>query len=177
MNTAIAEDFCETAGLAGFLDESLYARLLGRAAAILSRESSAYLLEPTDLVHEAFLRIARSEVPVRFQSSSHVVALATIVMRRIMIDHARSTRWSRPSICIPLDPHDELPAQSTGDTLPLRDALERLAASEERLFRIVEMRVFGGFRVEEIASALDISGRTVKRDWNAAREWLQATLG
>src|SRR5271169_3818027 len=95
MNAAVVEGTSQTADMSEILDDSLYRKLLRRAAGILRRESGAHLYEPTDLVHEAFLRIARSEIPVHFQSAAHVIALITIVMRRIMIDCARSSKSAR----------------------------------------------------------------------------------
>lgn len=176
MAAAALDRSSELIGLAEFLDQTTYKILLRRAASILCRETAAYLFEPADLVHEAFLRIARSVVPVQLRSAAHLVALATIVMRRIMIDHSRSVSPLDCQRSVPIE-SGNLAAASESTTLVMRDALSRLAEYEERLFRIVEMRVFGGFDVEEIASALDISSRTVKRGWGAARDRLQDMLG
>jgi RNA polymerase sigma-70 factor (ECF subfamily) len=176
MGEAIGDSSRNTIGLTELLDESTYKKLLERAAVILRRESSAHLFEPPDLVHEAILRIARSRFPVRFQSTAHVIALVTVVMKRIMIDHARAHKLSGRPLWTSIDPEAAFISESPGDTLPLHDALARLANCEERLFRIVEMRFFGGFGMQEIASRLEISDRTVKRAWTTAREWLQATL-
>ncbi|HUA59738.1 MAG TPA: ECF-type sigma factor [Verrucomicrobiae bacterium] len=162
-------------GLAAFLDQPTYEALLRRAAAVLRRESCGYLFEPADLVHDSFLRIARSAVPVRLRSTSHLVALATLVMRRVMVDHSRSTKSVKDGITVPLAAEGPA-APDTADTLVVRDALACLGECEGRLFRIVQMRFFGGFGINEIASTLDVSSRTVKRDWSAARERLQGLL-
>jgi len=162
-------------GIGLLLDQPTYEVLLRRAVAILRRESCGYLFDPPDLVHDAFLRIARSAVPVRLRGTAHLMALVTIVMRRVMVDHSRSTKSAKHGISVPLDT-EGLAAPETADTIVVRDALARLADCEHRLFRIVEMRFFGGFDIDEIASALDVSSRTVKRDWSAARERLQGLL-
>jgi RNA polymerase sigma factor (TIGR02999 family) len=140
----------------------------------LRHEAKGHPFEPADLVHEAFLRIARSALPVRLQSTTHLLALVTLVMRRILVDDSRSAKSARAK-SVPLE-SDDLPTRPATDDLVIRDALSRLADCEDRLFRIVEMRFFGGFDIDEIASALDISSRTVKRGWIAARERLQEML-
>jgi RNA polymerase sigma-70 factor (ECF subfamily) len=175
MSTAAFSCHSYENGIAAFLDQRTYEILLRRAAAVLRRESKGYLFEPADLVHDSFLRIARSAVPLRLSSTAHVVALATSVMRRVMVDHSRSTKSVKEGMSVPLDV-EELAAPEPDDAIVVRDALARLADCEDRLFRIIEMRFFGGFDIDEIASALDISSRTVKRDWSAARERLQGLL-
>jgi RNA polymerase sigma-70 factor, ECF subfamily len=171
--TTKTEERCETSpAFADLIDKPTYRRLLSRAASLLRREGPGHPFEPADLVHETFLRIARSAVPVRFHHTNHLVALAAIVMRRVLIDLARDVT-SRRSVHTPLDPEGWATVESFADTLCLRDALARLANYEDRLFRVVEMRIFKGFDVNEIASALDVSSRTVKRDWRAAQKWLR----
>ena len=175
MNTATLNCGSGECSIAPFLDKATYDLLLRRAASILRSETEAYLFEPADLVHESFLRLARSSVPVRLHSADHLVALATVVMRRAMIDHARSTKSSARRKEVPLD-SETLSILPTDGELPIRQALARLADCEDRLFRVVQMRFFGGFDFDEIASALEVSSRTVKRDWSAARERLQNLL-
>lgn len=163
--------------LAEFMDESVYRRLHYQAKAILRREAFRQRLEPSDLVHEAFVRIARSHAPVHFQSASHLMALTTIVMRRILIDAARAADSPLWLGCVPLD--SGLPLASpaaTGDAEPLHEALRYMRTCDARLYRIVMMRFFWGLGIEEIAAALSISARTVKRDWKVARDWLRREL-
>jgi RNA polymerase sigma-70 factor, ECF subfamily len=175
MSTAAISCQSYESGIAAFLDQPTYDVLLRRAAAVLRRESCGHLFEPADLVHDTFVRIARSAVPVRLHSTGHLVALATIVMRRVMVDHSRSTKSVKDWKSVPLDV-EGLATPEPVDSIVVRDALARLADCEGRLFRIIEMRFFGGFDIDEIASALDISSRTVKRDWSVARERLQGLL-
>lgn len=175
MSTAALSCHSYENGIAAFLDQPTYEVLLRRAAAVLRRESCGYLFEPADLVHDSFVRIARSTVPVRLCSTTHLVALATIVMRRVMVDHSRSTKSVRDGMTVPLNV-EGLATPEPVDAIVVRDALARLTDCEGRLFRIIEMRFFGGFDIDEIASALDISSRTVKRDWSAARGRLQGLL-
>lgn len=162
--------------VAEMMDESVYRRLRCQATAILRRETSGHSLEPDDLAHEAFLRIARSHTPIRFQGDSHFLAVATVVMRRILIDRARGANSPSRSRCVPLDSDLQLSAQTDTGSGPLHDALRCMASYNARLYRIVEMRFFWGLGIEEVASALSISSRTVKRDWTVARGWLRREL-
>jgi RNA polymerase sigma-70 factor, ECF subfamily len=164
-------------GLAEIIDESMYQRLRSRANTILQRETYKHRLEPDDLVQEAFLRIARREAPLRFHDRAHLLAVATIVMRCILIDYARSASSPRRWRCVTLDSEPQLPTESADDAFVIHDALQRLATRDARLYWIVEMRFFWGLGVEEVASALSISSRTVKRQWTAARVWLRTELG
>jgi len=102
MTTAAFSCISDGNEMASFLDQPTYDLLLRRAASILRRESLGHLFEPGDLVQEAFLRIARSAVPMRFHSATHIVALATVVMRRIMIDHSRTPRAAGRLRSVPL---------------------------------------------------------------------------
>jgi RNA polymerase sigma factor (TIGR02999 family) len=162
--------------MAELLDQALYTRLCRLAAASLKAERSQQYWEACDLVHEALLRIARTSTPVRFQSPNHLYALTSIIMRHILIDHARSSSLSTRYHRVPLDP--EVPSNITFhfDGLVIHETLARLEEFESRWHRIVDMRFFTGLAVEEIASQLAISERTVKRDWSAARAWLRQQL-
>ena len=158
------------------MDESIYERLHCRAKAMLRNEACGHCLEPADLVHEAFLRIARSHVPIPLHDRVHLMAVATIVMRHILIDYSRSPKSPWRFKVIPLDCELPISTPAPGNDLPLHDALQRLANCEERLYRIVEMRFFWGLGIEEIAATLSVSSRTVKRHWTAARVWLRREL-
>lgn len=163
-------------GLSEMMNESVYRRMRRQAAAILRREASAHSLEPDDLAHEAFLRIARTQTPIQFQDDCHFLALATVVMRRILIDRARGANSASRSRSIPLDSDLQLSARPDTVAGPLRDALRGMERYDARLYQVVEMRFFWGLDVEEVASALSISSRTVKRDWTVARGWLRREL-
>jgi RNA polymerase sigma factor (TIGR02999 family) len=158
------------------IDESIYQRLRCRARAMLRKETAGHRLEPADLVHEAFLRIAKSRIPVRFQDDGHLVAVATLVMRHILVDQARSETHPGRSRCVPLDLEFPTPSAAADQEQPLNRALERLAACAARPYRVVQLRFFWGLDMDEIASALSVSTRTVKRDWTVARGWLRREL-
>ncbi len=161
---------------AEFINESVYRRLRCRATAILRRETSDHRLEPADLLHEAFLRIARSNEPVDFQSESHLLALATLAMQRVLIDRARGGDSHLRMRCVPLEPGMPPTTDPNPEAEPLHDVLQHMRTCEARLYCIVQMRFFWGLGTEEIASALSISSRTVKRDWRTARGWLKREL-
>jgi RNA polymerase sigma-70 factor (ECF subfamily) len=171
---ALSYQSCEN-GIAAFLDQPTYEALLRRAASILRHESSGFLFEPADLVHDSFLRITRTAEPVPLRNTAHLMALSTSVMRRVMIDHSRSNKSVKHGTSLPLEP-DGLAAPEAADVTVVRDALACFDDREDRLLRIIEMRFFGGFDIDEIALALDVSSRTVKRDWSVARERLQGLL-
>ncbi|MFT3786886.1 MAG: ECF-type sigma factor [Tepidisphaeraceae bacterium] len=147
---------------------------------IASREfrgqRSDHTLQPTVLVHEAFLKLV--DKPLQFQNRSHFLSVAAIAMRQVLVNHARTKNTQkrgsgdRPAIL-----HEEaVGREASMDVLALNDALEQLAEIDDRKKRIVEMRFFGGMTVEEIAEALDVSKTTVESDWRAARAWLSVRL-
>jgi RNA polymerase sigma factor (TIGR02999 family) len=154
----------------------VYGRLCGRARNILRRELSDHQFEPADLVHEAFLRMARSHTPIEFQDSCHVMAITTTTMRRIMIDNARSASSIACRRFEPIGSQTQLSVSPDSETLIIHSLLERLEMINIRLCQIVKMRFFLGLSNGEIASILSVSERTVKRDWVSARLWLQREL-
>jgi RNA polymerase sigma-70 factor, ECF subfamily len=161
---------------AELMSDATYRRLCLRAKALLRRETSDHRLEPADLLHEALLRIDKSHTPVHLQDESHLVALATLVMRRILIDRTREVDFHLRVRCVPLEPTMEISRDANPEDGPLHDALHDMQTSEARLYCIVQMRFFLGLETEEIAKALSISSRTVKRDWQTARGWLRREL-
>jgi RNA polymerase sigma factor (TIGR02999 family) len=163
-------------GLAEMIDESVYQRLRRQAAVILRRETPDPCLEPADLAHEAFLRIARSYAPVQLLDGAHFLAVATIVMRHILIDRARSAKSPARFQWVPLDSDLQDPVYSSVGPSLLHDALRRMQSCETGLYRIVEMRFFRGLRIAEIASELSISSRGVQRGWTTALGWLRREL-
>jgi RNA polymerase sigma-70 factor (ECF subfamily) len=143
----------------------LYAELRRIAAAHMQRERAGHLLQPTALINEMWLKLRRTP-DVSFESRAHFMAIASRLMRWILVDLAR--RDERAGGCVPTDAPVDLNA--------LDAAMADLEKLSPRQCRVVEMRYFGGMTVEEIADALATSPRTVKRDWVAARAWLHHYL-
>ena len=145
----------------------------------MRRESPDHSLQPTALVHEAYLRLIDIK-QIDWQSRAHFFSVASTLMRRILVDHARAIRASKrggneKTICL-----DEsmLPSPARRpEILALDDALHELMLLDERQAKIVEMRFFAGMTEEETGNVLGISVRTVKRDWRVARAWLFKELG
>jgi RNA polymerase sigma factor (TIGR02999 family) len=138
----------------------------------MRRERPDHTLQPTALVHETFLKLLRNQT-IEWQDRAHFLAVASIVMRRILVDHARH-RGVRHQV--ELD--DRMAARRTDldELLALDEALTRLSQMDPRQGRLVELMRFGGLTEEETAEVLGVSVRTVKRDWTSARAWLQAQL-
>jgi RNA polymerase sigma factor (TIGR02999 family) len=175
-NAVLAEDATGNQTLTKILDTVPYERLCKLASGILRREAPEHGWDAADLVHEAFLRMARSRIPLHFQSTNHLIALTAIIMRHILIDRARSTTISDRYRRVSLDLDLPFNADANCEEIALRDALKRLGKLESRMYQVVEMRFFRELAVEEIASNLSISARTVKRDWKAALNWLRQEL-
>ncbi len=155
----------------------VYDELRRVAAHALRQERSNHTLQPTALVHEAFLRLAKTEA-LAVLSRAHVFALAAQAMRRILVDHARTYRAQKRgnAMRIPIDDIDApMPAPDV-DLLALDDALSTLAGFDPRQAQIVELRFFGGLTVEEAAEVIGMSPRTVKREWQMARAWLKREM-
>lgn len=149
-----------------------------RAERYMRGERRDHTLQPTALVNEAYMRLMQDQA-VDFQSRAHFFATASIIMRRILVDHARTrAAGKRPEGKQKVELNDFLAAQNPrlDQMLILDEALTRLAAMDPRQARLVEMMYFGGLTEEEAAAVLGISTRTVKRDWASARAWLQSEL-
>ena len=142
----------------------------------LRRERQGHTLTPTALVHEAWLRLAGQRADLR--DRTHFLAVASRVMRRVLVDHARRGLAGKrvPDARPTLDLAAASPDEWAVTMIALDDALEQLAAVEPRLVRVVEMRFFGGLTEEEAAEVLGVSARTVHRDWLRARAWLELAL-
>jgi RNA polymerase sigma factor (TIGR02999 family) len=156
----------------------VYQELRRRAAAYLRREARDHTLQPTALVHEAYLRLVDQRRAV-WQNRAQFFGVASQMMRRILVDRARgrrmakrSGRWARVTLdeAAAVSPHADV------DVLDLDDALTRLAAFDPRKSQIAELRFFGGLSLDETGKLLGISLATVERDWQAARAWLFKTL-
>ena len=159
------------------LTPMVYQELHRLAAVYMSRERTDHTLQPTALVHEVFLRLVDLQ-GVGWRDRAHFLAVAARTMRRILVDFARARGYQKRSGGERVALNESLAiAEGPGaDLVALDDALTRLAAIDERKSQIVELRYFGGLRVEETAEALHISQETVMRDWRAAKAWLHLQL-
>lgn len=144
----------------------------------MSREHAGHTLQTTALVNEAYLRLA-DQKQTRWQNRAHFFAIAAQLMRRILVDHARSFHAAKRGGGIdkvPLEEATVLSPERSSDLLDLDSALKRLNELDSRKSQIVELRYFGGLTVEETAEVLRVSAITVMRDWNLAKAWLHREL-
>jgi RNA polymerase sigma factor (TIGR02999 family) len=140
----------------------------------MRRERRCHTLQPSGLVNEAYVRLAGSPV-LDYHDRAHFFAIAARVMRQVLVDHARRRRAAkREGLLVTLE--DAGAPAAPLELLDLENALTELAALDERQARVVELRFFGGLDVEEAAGVLGLSARTVKREWQTARAWLQHRL-
>jgi len=169
-------------------DSSAYERLLpavydelrGLARSYLRRQAPGHTLEPTALVHEAYMRMVVQDDP-SYTDRVHFFAVAAKAMRNLLVDHARAKRaakrggdgqWDRVTLSgLPSDSASEV------DLIDLDEALAELATLDPQQARVVELRFFGGLTIEEAAGELGVSTATVEREWRAARAWLSSRLG
>jgi RNA polymerase sigma factor (TIGR02999 family) len=141
-------------------------------------QKPGHTLQTTALVNEAYLRLVDSD-RVNWQDRNHFFAISAQLMRRILVDFARkkkSLKRGGDQVQVTLDDHAEFAVAEQTDLIDLDDALTRLAELSPRQCQIVELRYFGGLTEEQVAETLDISARTVRRDWNLARAWLYREL-
>lgn len=162
------------------LMDYVYDDLKKRAAVYMKYQRSEHSLQTTGLVHEAFIKLVDKN-QIEWQDRQHFFAIASKVMRRILIDHARHRNREKRGGKNENLPFEEtkhiLPRESSPvDLLVLDEALNSLAEFDERLAKIVELKYFGGLTLDEIAAMLDVSRATVKRDWNIAKAWLKDYL-
>lgn len=157
----------------------VYQELRKLAAGYLKKERRNHTLQPTALIHEAYVRMVERELP-EWQNRAHFFGMAARLMRQILVDHARTVKASKrggEQQRLSLD--DASPVFTQDDVaglLTLDEALRKLAALDERKARVVEMRAFGGMSVEDTALALGVSEPTVKRDMRLAQAWLRREL-
>lgn len=152
----------------------VYAELRRLAAGYLRRERPGHTLQPTDLVHEAYMRLVNQR-QMDWANRAQFVGLAAVIMRRILVNHARDRvagKRGGGAVHVPLTVAGEAIGAPELDVLVLHDALNRLSLSDPRKSRIVELKFFGGLTNDEIADALQISTATIERDWKFARAWL-----
>jgi RNA polymerase sigma factor (TIGR02999 family) len=144
----------------------------------MSRERAGHTLQTTAILNEAYLRLVDNPTP-RWQDRTHFVAAAARLMRRIMVDHARERRSLKRgggALKVTLDEAALVSEARAEELLALDEALEGLAAQDPRKSQIVELRYFGGLTVEETAEFLELSPRTVEREWTMAKAWLYRAL-
>lgn len=152
----------------------VYDELRRLASHYLRGERPDHTLQPTALVHEAYLRLSRLH-ELDWQSRSHFFATAATVMRRILVDHARAQCANKRRGCrdaLSLEDTLVVSPQRSAELIALDEALQRLAKMDERRSRIVELRFFAGLSEQETGEVLGVSARTVKRDWRIAKAWL-----
>jgi RNA polymerase sigma factor (TIGR02999 family) len=152
----------------------VYAELRRLAAGYLRRERVGHTLQPTALVHEAYLRMV-DQTQVRWQNRAHFFGVAAQMMRRILVDHARSQHAEKRGGDVQklsLDENIDVSGTRAAELVALDEALERLAEIDPQKSRVVELRFFGGLSVEETAEVLGVSAPTVKRHWRLAKAWL-----
>ena len=160
------------------LYSAVASELHGIAARMLRGERADHTLQPTALMHEAWLRLAR--VHSAWQDRSHFVRAAAGTMRRVLVDHARGRAREKRGggadrLTLSTDIHGSVAAQD--DVLAVDEALQQLAALDPELVELVELRVFGGLNHKEIAEVTGHSLRTVERSWRLARAFLRRALG
>ena len=161
------------------LFDVLYRELRRLAESVMRAERANHTLQPTALVHEAFLKLAGNEG--RFESRAHFLGVAAAAMRRVLVDHARGRNAQKRgsgATLVTVNDLDDLPRRAPVDIdlVVLDDALSRLTALDSRQGQIVELRFFGGLSVEETAAVVGVSERTIKREWQTSRAWLRREI-
>jgi RNA polymerase sigma factor (TIGR02999 family) len=160
------------------LFDAIYPELRRIARALLRRERQGHTLQPTELAHDAYLKLV-DHTMVLANDRAHFLGIAARAMRQILVDHARRRQaakrgaaWERVTF------HDDLGhgVRQDVELLALDDAMEALARKDSRAARVLELRVFGGLTIEEISQALGVSKRTVDGDWALARLWIAREL-
>ena len=158
----------------------IYDELRRLASSYLRRERSNHTLQPTALVHEAYMKLI-DQTRVRWQNRAHFFGIAAQVMRRILMDYARKhTAEKRGGDAEVLPIEEEILIVShdkSAELIALDDALRQLAAMDERKAKIVELRYFGGLSIEETAEVLGLSVPTINREWRMAKAWLYSEIG
>jgi RNA polymerase sigma-70 factor, ECF subfamily len=156
----------------------VYPELRKIAAQYMRKERREHTLQPTALVHEAYLRLA-GEREQPWKSRTHFFAVASQVMRQVLVDHARKHHTAKRgggAIRVDFDGTLALDDRNATAILDVDKAIDRLAQWDARQAKVVVLRFFGGLTEQEIAQTLNVSERTVKRDWRMARAWLQGIL-
>ncbi len=165
-------------GAAERLFAAVQRELRGLASGLMHRERPGHTLQPTALVNEAYLRLVGA-TDLRWEDRAHFFGVAARAMRQVLVDHARERAaakrgggWER----VTLDERLNVLARADVDLFELDDALDRLAEKDARAAQVVELRFFGGLTEDEIAHVLDLSRRTVQREWWFAKMWLRHAM-
>ena len=160
------------------LMSAVYEELRQLARSYLRRERGDHTLQPTALVHEAYLRLV-DETQIEWKSRAQFYGIAARVMRQVLVDHSRrkgaAKRGGLMQI-VPLEEADEIVQDGAVDFVALDAALQDLAIDYPRPSKVVELRFFGGMPVREISEVLQVTDRTIERDWEFARWWLRSAL-
>jgi RNA polymerase sigma factor (TIGR02999 family) len=152
----------------------VYDELRRIASRYMKRERAGHTLQTTALVNEAYLRLVNQQ-GIDWQDRAHFFAVAAQVMRRLLVDHARTNHYAKRggnAVQVTLDEGAIVAESQNVEILALDEALTRLATVDERKVKIVELRYFGGLSAEETAAVLELSEITVKREWLKAKAWL-----
>lgn len=155
----------------------VYNELHRMAKQYFRREREGHTLPSSALIHEAYLRLVNQDI--QWQSRAHFFAVASQAMRRVLVDYARKKRAGKrggAEIRVSLVEAANLAKPGELDVVALNDALEELASIDQRQFRVVELRYFGGLTIEETAEVLGVSAGTVKNEWSLAKAWLYRNL-
>jgi RNA polymerase sigma-70 factor (ECF subfamily) len=164
-------------GAADRVIEMVYAELKGLADGALRSERDDHTLQPTALVHEAWVKLSSQDAVV-WQNRSHFLGIASLAMRRVLVDHARMRKrdkrggGARREELVTEFSQEAGPLGKDLDVLALHEGLDQLKAHSERAAKVVELRFFAGLTEEETAEVLGVTRPTVTRDWRAARAWL-----
>jgi RNA polymerase sigma-70 factor (ECF subfamily) len=156
----------------------VYRELHRLARRRLGRENAGHTLQTTALVNEAYLRLV-GQKESQWQNRAHFFAIAAQMMRRILVDYARSRHYAKRGGGAPKVSFDEIMAVSGGraaDVVALDEALTTLGELDQRKSRMVELRFFGGLSIEETAEVLGVSPGTIRRDWTLTKAWLQREI-
>jgi RNA polymerase sigma factor (TIGR02999 family) len=154
---------------------AVYDELRRLAEAFMRNERASHTLQPTALVHEAYLRLI-DQREVDWNNRAHFFSIAAETMRRILVNYAHSHKAAKrggEATRLSIDQIASIPGASEVDVILLDEALERLAAMDPEQARIVELRFFGGLTVKEVAAVLNLSTTTIEREWRTAKAWLQ----
>lgn len=156
----------------------VYSQLRAMAGGYLQGEAAKHTLQPTALVHEAYLKLIRTDGS--FKNRPHFCAVAATAMRQVLIDHARRKRAAKRGgkrVDITVDGVETPSGSGALDLVALSDALDKLSELNENHARMVELRFLGGLTVKEVAEVMESNSRTIERDWRRVRAWLRRELG
>jgi RNA polymerase sigma factor (TIGR02999 family) len=160
------------------LFQLLYGELKRGASAFMRKEHAGHTLSATALTHEAWLRL-QGQHRTQWQSRSHFLGVASIMMRRILVNHALARRADKrdvPLVSLTLTEAQQVAGGDSADLVRVHEALLAFEQVDPRAAKVVELKFFGGLEVEEIAEVLGLGSATVKRDWALARSWLYRAL-